>query len=86
MTRLSSYEPDAPPSAPLAWHRDFAEARYRLREWVATCGSRIDRDRPTRRTAWPGEPPCRPAPEAPIPDRAEDFVAFLLEDLAKRTP
>src|ERR687891_647294 len=26
---LSSYHPDASPSAPSAWHRDFAEARTR---------------------------------------------------------
>ena len=41
--------------APLGWHRDFADARQRLRDWVAASGTRLDRDRPTRQTAWPGE-------------------------------
>lgn len=82
----NSYDPDASPSAPLAWHRDFAEARHRLREWVATCGTRLDRDRPTRHTAWPGEPATEPAPESPISDREADFVAFLIEDLRSRLP
>lgn len=30
---LNAYDPDSSPSAPLAWRRDFAEARNRLREW-----------------------------------------------------
>jgi hypothetical protein len=81
---LNSYDPDASPSAPHAWHRDFAEARHRLREWVATCGTRLDRDRPTRLTAWPGEEPRQPDPEALIADRDEDFVAFVLDDVARR--
>lgn len=83
---LDSYHPDAPPSAPLAWHRDFADARHRLREWVATCGTRLDRDRPTRQTAWPGEPAVEPAPESPIANRDQDFVAFLIDDLNRRLP
>jgi hypothetical protein len=45
---LNAYDPDSPPSAPLAWHREFAEARHRLRDWVTTCGTKLDRDRPTR--------------------------------------
>ena len=83
---LNSYDPDASPSAPLAWHRDFADARHRLREWVATCGTRLDRDRPTRLTAWPGETPIRPEPEALIANRDEDFVAFVLDDVRRRRP
>src|SRR5680860_1204973 len=47
---LNSYDPEGSPSAPLAWHRDFADARARLREWVSTSGTRLDRDRPTRQT------------------------------------
>lgn len=81
---LNSYDPDAPPSAPFAWHRDFADARHRLREWVATCGTRVDRDRPTRQTAWPGERPYQPDPEAAITDRGKDFAAFVLDDLKSR--
>jgi hypothetical protein len=81
----NSYDPDASASAPLVWHRDFAEARHRLREWVAACGTRLDRDRPTRLTTWPGEPAPRSAPEAMIADRDEDFVAFVLDDVRRRT-
>jgi hypothetical protein len=81
---LNSYDPDASPSAPLAWHRDFAETRHRLREWVATCGTRLERDRPTRLTAWPGEEARPPAPEAIIASRDEDFVSFVLDDVRRR--
>lgn len=34
--RFNAYDQDGTPSAPLAWHRDFADARNRLREWVST--------------------------------------------------
>lgn len=81
---LNAYDPDGSPSAPLAWHRDFAEARNRLREWVSLCGTRLDRDRPTRQTAWPGEAPYDPAPEVEIVDRRADFNAFVAEDLTVR--
>lgn len=81
---LQCYEPDASASAPLAWHRDFADARHRLREWVATSGTRLDRDRPTRQTSWPGEEPSNPAPEREIEHRDEDFVAFVRADIAAR--
>lgn len=83
---LNSYHPDASPSAPSAWHRDFADTRNRLREWVSTCGTRLDRDRPTRQTAWPGEAPIEPAPESIIANRDEDFVAFLIDDVNSRQP
>ena len=56
---LNAYDPEGSPSAPLAWHRDFADARNRLREWVSTSGTRLDRDRPTRQTTWPGEQPAQ---------------------------
>src|SRR3546814_7097678 len=52
---LCAYDPNQNGSAPLGWHRDFADARLRLRDWVATCGTRLDRDRPTRQATWPGE-------------------------------
>lgn len=83
---LNSYDPNASPSAPSSWHRDFAETRHRLREWVATCGTRLDHDRPTRRTSWPGEPAHEPVPESVITDRDQDFVAFLLDDVHHRRP
>ncbi|WP_204164706.1 hypothetical protein [Nocardioides daejeonensis] len=81
---LNSYSPDASPSAPLAWHRDFAEARLRLRDWVAACGTRLDRDRPTRHTSWPGEPAALPAAEATVTDRDADFVQVVMADVTAR--
>jgi hypothetical protein len=83
---LNCYDPDASPSAPLGWHRDFAEARNRLREWVATCGTRLDRDRPTRQTNWPGEPAVESGPQTFLANRDEDFVTFLISDINSRTP
>jgi len=81
---LNAYDPDGSPSAPLAWHRDFADARNRLREWVSTCGTKLDRDRATRITTWPGEPPAAPASEVAIEDRDADFVAYVLQDVTAR--
>jgi hypothetical protein len=81
---LNAYDPEGSPSAPLAWHRDFADARNRLREWVSTCGTKLDRDRPTRVTTWPGEDPGMSAAEELIEDRDADFVAFVLQDVAAR--
>lgn len=81
---LASYDPSAPPSAPILWHRDFAEARVRLREWVAGCGTKLDRDRPTRQTTWPGETPVDAGPEVAITDRDEDFRQFVAADVARR--
>lgn len=81
---LNAYDPDAPPGAPLAWHREFAESRQRLRDWVAACGTRTDRDRPTRQAAWPGEGPAATPVEHPVHDRQADFERFVHEDLARR--
>ena len=64
--------------------RDFAEARHRLREWVALCGTRLDRDRPTRQTAWPGDPVEPNGAEIEIRDRAADFKAFVHADVRRR--
>jgi len=71
---LCAYEPDQHGSAPYGWHRDFADARQRLHDWVTTSGTRLDRDRPTRQTAWPGEPPADTVEDVVISDRDEDFV------------
>lgn len=60
---LCAYDPDQNGSAPLGWHRDFAEARQRLRDWVSVSGTRLDRDRPTRQTAWPCEEHVAPVEE-----------------------
>ena len=81
---VASYDPEQSGSGPIAWHTDFALARERLREWVATCGTRIDRDRPTRQTTWPGENPQPPIEDVVIPNRDEDFVAFVAADVQTR--
>ena len=81
---LNSYDLEGSASGPLAWHRDFGEARNRLREWVSTSGTRVDRDRPTRHTTWPGETPVQPSAETIIADRDADFVQFVLDDVAAR--
>lgn len=81
---LNSYSDDASPSSPLAWHRDFADARNRLREWAAACGTKLDRDRPTRQTSWPGETTAETPSEAAITDRDADFVEFVMDDVTAR--
>ena len=81
---LCAYDPDQNGSAPLGWHRDFADARQRLREWVAACGTRLDHDRPTRQTVWPGEEPGDPIEDIPITDRDAEFVEFVMADVQAR--
>lgn len=87
MTFLASYDEAASPSAPIAWMRDFAEARHRLRDWVSLCGTRLARDRPTRQTRWPGEPADSPADgggEVEIRDRRADFDDLVRTDVLRR--
>ncbi|WP_224760757.1 hypothetical protein [Salinibacterium sp. ZJ450] len=81
---LSAYDPKQHGSAPIGWHRDFADARQRLHDWVAACGTRLDRDRPTRQTAWPGEDPVPTLEEFAITNRDDDFVHFVHDDVARR--
>ncbi len=81
---LNSYDSEGSPSGPIAWHRDFADARNRLREWVSTSGTRLDRDRPTRQTAWPDEEPTQQNREVVVEDREADFLQFVLEDVDAR--
>lgn len=81
---LCAYDPDQNGSAPLGWHRDFADSRMRLRDWVAACGTRLDRDRPTRQTTWPGEEPGEPIEDTPIIDRDAEFVEFVMTDVERR--
>lgn len=81
---LSAYDADQHGSAPFGWHRDFADARQRLHDWVATSGTRLDRDRPTRQTAWPGEDPPQPVEEITIANRDEDFVIYINSDVTRR--
>ncbi len=81
---LACYDPDASPSAPNAWLRDLADSCARLREWVATSGTRLTQDQPSRQTFWPGEQPNTAPPEPNIADRAADFRSFVADDLARR--
>ena len=81
---LCAYDPDQHGSAPFGWHRDFADARQRLRDWVATAGTRLERDRPTRQTSWPGEPTADTVEDVHIADREVDFVQFVIDDVARR--
>lgn len=81
---LCAYDPDQNGSAPLGWHRDFADARQRLRDWVATSGTRLDRDRPTRQTSWPGEDPASAVEDIVITDRDAEFVQFVQDQVRQR--
>ena len=83
---LSAYHPDQHGSAPIGWHRDFADARERLRDWTAASGTRLDRDRPTRQTLWPGEQPTptHQLQEQTIDDRYIDFLDYVAEQVAER--
>jgi hypothetical protein len=81
---LNCYHESASPSAPISWMREFAEARSRLRDWVSICGTRLDRDRPTRQTTWPGELPAAASGEIEIPDRNKDFTDFVRADVLRR--
>lgn len=81
---LGAYDAEQNAAAPLGWHRDFADARGRLRDWVATSGTRLDRDRSTRQTSWPGEQTAPPVGETQIVNRDEDFVRFVIDEVNKR--
>jgi len=52
---LGAYDPNQHDSAPFGWHRDFADARQRFSGWVAMSGTRLERDRPTRRELRRGQ-------------------------------
>jgi hypothetical protein len=81
---LCAFDPDQHGSAPFGWHRDFADARQRLHDWVTTSGTRLERDRPTRQTTWPGEPPADAVDDTVISNREADFVLFVVEDVERR--
>lgn len=81
---LACYDETSNASSPIAWMRDFADARHRLRDWVAICGTRLDRDRPTRQTVWPGERAEPNGGEVEIRDRAADFEEVVQADLRHR--
>jgi hypothetical protein len=81
---LCAYDPDQHASAPFGWHRDFEDARQRLHDWVSSSGTRLDHDRPTRKTAWPGEPVTDPVDDVLIANRDADFVQFIVDDVTSR--
>ena len=81
---LCAYDPEQEGSVPIRWHADFASARARLREWVAIASTKLDSDRPTRQTAWPGEEPVAVEEERTIQNRGEDFVEFVKDDVSSR--
>lgn len=81
---LCAYDPDQNGSAPIGWHRDFADVRQRLRDWVAASGTRLDRDRPTRQTTWPGEDPAPAVEDRMITDRDAEFVQFVQDQVRER--
>ena len=81
---LCAYDPDQHGSAPLGWHRDFEDARQRLHDWVSSSGTRLDRDRPTRKTTWPGEESTELVADVVIADRDNDFVQFIVDDVTDR--
>jgi hypothetical protein len=81
---LSCYHQTASPSAPLAWRRDFEDAKRRLRDWVAISGTRLDRDRPTRITTWPGQTAIVQTGEVEISDRDTHFEEFVRADVLRR--
>lgn len=81
---LGAFDPEQNASAAIGWHRDFADARARLRDWVTASGTRLDRDRPTRQAVWPGEEPAEPVEEIAIADRTTEFEAFVAAEVTRR--
>lgn len=81
---LCSYDPEQAGSAAIGWHADFAAAQERLRDWAAIAGTKLDRDRPTRQTVWPGESPAAAQEERPILNRYEDFAQLIEDDVTAR--
>lgn len=85
---LTCYDQQAKGNMGTVWHGEFALTRERLRDWVSTSGTRLDRDRATRITEWPGgEAEDFQAPdtsERPVTNRSEDFVTYVTEAVHAR--
>jgi hypothetical protein len=81
---LAAHAEDAHPGSPLMWLRDLSDSRRRLRDWVQRCGTTLTEDRPTRRTAWPGEEAATGPVPAAITDREADFGVFVTDNVARR--
>ena len=81
---LCAYDPEQNGSAPLGWHRDFADARAA----APRLGRRL-RHPPGPRPPHPADHLARRRTRRarrgpPITDRDEDFVQFVLDDVAAR--
>ena len=50
----------------------------------STSGTRLDRDRPTRQAAWPGEDPAPTIQDFTFTDRDTEFVEFVIAQVRKR--
>ncbi|MDR2566727.1 MAG: hypothetical protein LBC97_11885 [Bifidobacteriaceae bacterium] len=77
----AAHHPDQSGSGPFGFLRDLEEWKTRMREAVATLGTRMDQDRPARLAPWPGEP--EPDPEDQLPpvnlaNRYEDLVGVVM--------
>ncbi|GAB2564273.1 hypothetical protein [Leucobacter ruminantium] len=81
---LHCYHPDKDGAGPITWCVAWAAARVRLRELVTIAGTRLDRDRPTRRTYWPGEEAGDEGEEVPITNREAHFKAYVKADIQAR--
>ncbi len=81
---LVAYDPQRDAGGPLQWHRQYDDARTRVREWTATAGCKRDLHRPTRITAWPGEPDQPETSEERITDRHASFRAHVRRDVQSR--
>src|SRR5699024_12522578 len=79
---LCAYDPDQNGSAPLGWHRAFAAARQRLRDWAPASGTRLERDRPTRQTSWPGDDPAPAVEDIVITERDAEFVQLVKDQVS----
>jgi len=84
ISRLCAYDPEQDGSVPLRWHADFVPARERLRDWTAIAGTKLDSDRPTRQTVWPGETLPAVQHERTIQNREQDFEQFVKDDVEAR--
>ena len=81
---LGAYDRERDSTAALGWLADFSDSQDRLREWVALAGSRLNTDRATRQTAWPGEVAAPEVQDTPIINREDDFHAFVRADIERR--
>ncbi len=70
-------------AAPRIRYASVTHQQQGLSDWVAS-GTRLDRDRPTRQTTWPGEDSGPVIDDVVLTDRSADFEAFVTSDVARR--